>query len=154
MHRVWLLALVAMLAGAVLATGCSGEEETSTSSEEASIEQATSEDMPAEQASVEVETVVEDVPSEGQSTPQPEQLPTRKQDEDPEAAVGEVKQCQIDLAVADVGTAGVERLVFEWTEETFQTQIGPNEGLTDAIVDWAKPARPIDQFFADKGYVC
>ena len=153
MHRVWLLALVAMLAGAVLATGCSGEE-TSTSSEESPTEQVSSEEMPAEQTSAEVETVVEDVPSEGQSTPQPEQLPTRKQDEDREAAVGEVKQCQIDLAVADVGTAGVERLVFEWTQETFQTQIGPNEGLTDAIVDWAKPARPIGQFFADKGYVC
>ena len=153
MHRVWLLALVAMLAGAVLATGCSGEE-ASTSSEESPTEQVSSEEMPAEQNSAEVETVVEDVPSEGQSTPQPEQLPTRKQDEDPEAAVGEVKQCQLDLAIADVGTAGVERLVFEWTQETFQTQIGPNEGLTDAIVDWTKPERPIGQFFADKGYVC
>src|SRR5215204_2851667 len=101
-----------MLAGAVLATGCSGEEETSTSSKEASIEQATSEDVSAEQASAEVETVVEDVPSEGQSTPQPEQLPTRKQYEDPEAAVGEVKQCHIDLVLADIGMEGVERLVF------------------------------------------
>ena len=75
-------------------------------------------------------------------------------DENVQAAVGEAKQCQIDLAVADVGAEGVEQLVGEWIEESLQTQIDPSEDIAGAVVDWAKPERPIDEFFAAKGYVC
>ena len=69
------------------------------------------------------------------------------------AGVGEVKQCQFDMAVADIGEDATWELIEEWIRETLQVT-GGEVPLDEAVVDWARPERPLDQFFADHGYVC
>lgn len=70
-----------------------------------------------------------------------------------DAEVGQVKQCQFDMAVADIGEEATWELTEEWIRETLQIR-GGEVPLDEAIVDWARPERPLDQFFADHGYVC
>ncbi len=70
-----------------------------------------------------------------------------------DAEVGEVRQCQFDMAVADIGEEATWELTEEWIRETLQIR-GGEVPLDEAIVDWARPERPLDQFFADHGYVC
>jgi uncharacterized protein HemX len=70
-----------------------------------------------------------------------------------DAEVGEVRQCQFDMAVADIGEDATWELTEEWIRETLQVR-GGEVPLDEAMVDWARPERPLDQFFADHGYVC
>ena len=65
------------------------------------------------------------------------------------------------LAVAVLAAVGIYAVAYvkeqipveEWIRETLQVT-GGEVPLDEAVVDWARPERPLDQFFADHGYVC
>src|SRR5919112_5250285 len=58
-----------------------------------------------------------------------------------DAEVGEVKQCQFEMAVADIGEEATWELTEEWIRETLQVRGG--EGTFDeAVMGLGRPDRP------------
>ena len=147
MKRILLPVLAVAVLAAVGIYGVAYVKEQNRVEEEQKEKQAQQEDK--DKRNAERDAKVQVTSAEADASAQAE-LPSEAQIN---AEVGEVKQCQFDMAVADIGEEATWELTEEWIRETLQVR-GGEVPLDEAIVDWARPERPLDQFFADHGYVC